>query len=146
MGYSDFVTSRGKRICREHFNHLVQASKIDGQISEEGLVMLQRKGRKFGLVDPEINRIIESEYHCKYTPPYSLIGKFIHLYNIAQIILADDVVTENEKKLLKRFSTEAGFKDDKIEQLIGILLDGIRRDEDENKLFEEFKRNNFFKD
>jgi hypothetical protein len=146
MGFSDFFTHSGKRICREHYNHLVQASRIDGKISEEEMAMLHRNGRKFGLTDPEINSIIESESKYDYNPPYSLIGKFIHLYNLAQIVLADDVITEHEKKLLKRFAIEAGFNDNVIEKLFEVLVDGIRRDEDEDKLFEEFKRKHFFRE
>jgi hypothetical protein len=142
MSFSDFVTHSGKRICREHYNHLVQASKVEGKISNEAMGMLREKGRKFGLTDPEINKIIESETHYQYIPPYSLIGKFIHIYNLAQIVLADDIVTENEMKLLKKFFLESGFND-KIETLLDLVIEGIRKDEEEDKLFEKFKRTHF---
>lgn len=142
MSFSDFLTHSGKRICREHYNHLVQASKIEGKISDEAMVMLHDKGRKFGLTDPEIDKIIESETHYQYVAPYSLIGKFIHIYNLAQIVLADDIVSENEIKLLKKFFLESGFND-KIDTLLDVVIEGIRRDEEEDKLFEEFKRTHF---
>jgi len=146
MNFADFITHSGKRICKEHYIHLVQVSRIDGKISDEEMKMLHKEGRKFGLTDPEIDKIIKSEATHHYTPPYSLKGKFTHLYNIAQIILADEVITEAEKKMIKRFAIEAGFNDKTIEKLMELLFDGIRKGKDEDILLAEFKRKHLFKD
>lgn len=146
MNFSDFVTNNGKKICKEHFLHLVQVSRIDGKISDDEMKMLHKKGKKFGLTDPEIDILIQSEAHHHYTPPVSLKAKFSHLYNIAQLILADDVVTESEKKMLKRFALEAGFKGDTVEKLADHLLDGIKKGKDEDDLLDHFRKEHLFKD
>lgn len=146
MNFSDFIKDNGKRISKEHFIHLVQVSKSDGRIIQDELELLHREGRKFGLTDPEIDTIIEYESHHNYNPPYSLHDKFEHLYNVAEMILADEVVTEGEKRVLKRFAIEAGFSDKTIEKLIGLLLEGINKGEDEERLFSSFKREILFRD
>jgi uncharacterized tellurite resistance protein B-like protein len=146
MNFSDFIKDTGKRISKEHYLNLVQVSKADGKINPGELELLHREGRKFGLTDPEVDKLIEFEAHNNYNPPYSLAEKFEHLYNIAEMILADEVVTEGEKKLIKRFAIEAGFSDKTIPKLIELLLTGIKKGEDEDKLFHRFKKEILFKD
>jgi len=146
MNFSDFIKDNGKRVSKEHYLHLVQVSRADGKINPEELALLHKEGRKFGLTDPEIDRIIEQEAKHHYDPPYSLHDKFEHLFNVAQMILADEVVSEGEKKLLKRFAIEAGFSDKTVARLIDLLISGIKGGEDEEILFNKFKKDILFKD
>jgi hypothetical protein len=59
------------------------------------------------------------------------------------MILADEEVTEGERKLLRRFAIEAGFDDKTIDNLMILLLEGIRNNESEEDLFDKFKRDLF---
>ena len=140
MNFSDYITNHGKRVNKEAFIHLVQISKTDGKIGQSELELLHKEGKKFGLTDPEIDKLIETERDHHYHQPYSLVEKFEHLYNLAEMILADEVVKEKELKMIRRFAIEAGFKDSKIEGLIEILFDGIKNDTNEEELFEKFKK------
>jgi uncharacterized tellurite resistance protein B-like protein len=140
MSFTDFITDSGKKICIEHYIHLVQVSRIDGSISDQEMRMLHREGRKFGLTDPEVDKIIKSESNHQYIPPYSLKGKFDQIYNVAQIILADEQVTEAESKMIKRFAIEAGFRDEVIPKIIDLLMEGIKKGDDEDDLFERFRK------
>ena len=99
-----------------------------------------KEGKKFGLSDPEIEKLIESEGNHVYHAPYSLHDKFEHMYNVAVLILADEVITEKEKRLLKRFAIEAGFEDKAVTHLIEILFEGIKNDESEESLLKKFKK------
>jgi len=146
MNFSDFIKDNGKRISREHYLRLVQVSRADGQLNKEELELLHQEGRKFGLTDPEIDKIIEQEANHHYDPPYSLRDKFEHLYNIGEMVLADEVVTDNERRLIKKFAIEAGFSDKTIAALIELLITGINNGEDEETLFEKFRDNILFKD
>jgi len=146
MNFSDFIKDNGKRISKQHYLHLVQVSKADGKIDPQELELLHKEGRKFGLTDPEVDRIIDMEAAHHYDPPYSLAEKFEHLHNIAEIIVADDVITEGERKLLNRFAIEAGFNDKTIPKLIDLLLKGIGEGVDEEKLLQKFRMEILFKD
>lgn len=145
MNFSDFITHHGKRINKDHYIHLIQVSKIDGVIDSTELEMLHKEGRKFGLTDPEIDKLINTEIHNHYQPPYSLHEKFEHLYNVAEMILADDVITESEKRMIKKFAIETGFDDKAIDKLIELLLEGIKNNESEEALLDKFKKH-LFKD
>lgn len=140
MSFTDFISHHGKRVNKEAFLHLVQISKADGKINKDEMELLHKAGKKFSLTDPEIDHLIHSERDHHYHPPYSLQEKFDHLYNIGEIILADDVVKEGEKKMIKRFAIEAGFEYSKIDALIDIVLKGIEKNTPEEELFEKFKK------
>ena len=139
MNFSDFITHHGKRVNKEAFTHLVQISRVDGKINKDEMELLHKEGKKFGLTDPEIDMLIHSEREQHYNPPYSLEEKFDHLYNIAEMILADEVVKEGEKKMIKRFAIEAGFEYSKIDDIVNLLLDGIKANSPEEELFRKFK-------
>jgi uncharacterized tellurite resistance protein B-like protein len=140
MSFADFITDSGKRIKKDHFIHLVQVAEIDGKIDKQEMEVLHKEGRKFGLTDPEIDALIDKEKDFHYVPPYSLQEKFEEIYNIASIILADDEVSEPEKKMLRRYAIAAGLSDSTIEMVSDIVIDGIRKGVDEETLFKEFKR------
>jgi len=140
MNFSDFITHHGKRVNKNAFVHLVQISRIDGKIHDDELELLYKEGKKFGLTDPEIDKLVHSERDHHYHPPYSLEEKFEHLYNIAEMILADEVVKEGEKKMIKRFAIEAGFEYSKIDDIINLLLEGIKANTDEEELFKKFRK------
>lgn len=143
MNFSDFITDYGKRVNKDYFIHLIQVSKADGKIDDAELELLHKEGKKFGLTDPEIDKLIESEGSNHYNAPYSLEEKFEHLYNVGQMIMADEVVSEGEIKLLRRFAIEAGFSDNAIDRLIDILIKGIRDNQSEEALLSKFRANMF---
>jgi uncharacterized tellurite resistance protein B-like protein len=140
MNFSDFITNHGKRVNKNAFIHLVQVSKTDGKIQKDELELLYKEGRKFGLTEPEIDKLINSEKDHHYHAPYSLEDKFEHLYNIAEMILADDKIKDKELRMIKRFAIEAGFNDSKIDGLIEILFEGIKKNTEEEDLFGKFKK------
>jgi hypothetical protein len=140
MNFTDFITNTGKRINKEYFVNLIQVSKVDGKINDTELELLHKEGKKFGLTDPEIDKLINTESHNHYHAPYSLAEKFEHLYNVTVMVLADEVVTESEKKMIRKFAIEAGFNDQVVEGVLQLLLDGVARGEEEEKLLKDFKR------
>lgn len=140
MNFTHFITHHGKRVNKEHYLHLVQVAKIDGMVKGSELELLHKEGKKFGLTDPEIDHLINTEESHNYHPPYSLEDKFEQLYNIAVMILADDVVTESEKRMIRRYAIAGGFSNDAVEGLVEILLKGVAKGEEEDKLLKEFKK------
>ena len=139
MSFSDFVTGHGSRISKQHYLNLIDVFKVDGKINPDEFVLLHKEGRKFGLTDGEIDKLINEKSYHPFHAPYSLEEKFEQLYNVATMILADEIVTEEEKKALKRIALEAGFNEEVIERLRPILIDGIQNNESEESILAKFK-------
>ena len=72
MNFTDFITHHGKRVNKEYFISLIQVSKTDGKIAPAELQLLYKEGKKFGLTEPEIEKLIASEGTHHYHAPYSL--------------------------------------------------------------------------
>lgn len=140
MNFTDLITSHGKRVTKDAFIYLVQVSRVDGKIHKDELELLHKEGRKFGLTEPEIDKLIHAERDHHYHAPYALEEKFEHLYIIAEMILADDVVKEKEKNIMRRFAIEAGFEFSKIDGLLDIIIEGIKKDISEEELFKKFRK------
>ncbi len=143
MNFTDFFTHHGKRVNKDYFINLIQVSKVDGKIAASEQEMLHKEGKKFGLTDPEIDNLISTEGHNSYHAPYSLAEKFEHLYNVALMILADEEVSDSERKMIRKFAIEAGFGDKAIDRLLEILFEGISKNETEEALLAKFKKNLF---
>ena len=139
MSFTDFITDHGRRIRKEHFIHLVQVARMDDRVNQSELDLLHKEGKKFGLTDPEIDEIIKSEKTHYYDPPYSLADKFDQLYNISKMILADDIVSEAEKKMIKIYAIAAGFNSENVEKLLDLFVDEIRKGTDEEALFKKLQ-------
>lgn len=144
MSFSDFITDNGKRISKDNLINLIQVSQVDGIVSPLELDLIHRAGRKFGLTDPEIDELISKESNHHYDPPYSLDEKFEQLFHIAEMALADNIVTGNEMKMMKKYAIAAGFDDRVIEGLLELTLNGIRKGDEPELILKEF-RNKLFK-
>jgi uncharacterized tellurite resistance protein B-like protein len=145
MAFTDFINNHGVKIPKVHYLHLIQVARADGKIDPQEMAILHKEGRRFGLTDEEIDKLIENEKDHQYHPPYSLDDKFEDLFYIAEMILADDHISDSESKLLRRFAIEVGFDDRTIEILNEVLIGGIRNNESEETILKKFKSRLFKK-
>ena len=139
MSFTDFITKQGVKVPKMHYLHLIQAARADGKIDRQEMTILHKEGRRFGLTDAEIDELIEKERDHHYNPPYSLDDKFEDLFYIAEMILADDDVSDDEAKLLRKFAVEVGFDERTIEILNEVLIGGIRNRDSEEEILKKFK-------
>lgn len=140
MSFSDFITHHGKRVNKDAFVHLVQISKSDGKIQKDEYELLHKEGKRFGLTDPEIDKLIKTEGEHNYHPPYSLDEKFEQLLQTAEMILADNVVTEGEMKMIRKFAIAAGFRFEVIDELIDVVINGVKNNTPEEELLGTYKK------
>jgi hypothetical protein len=59
---------------------------------------------------------------------------------MGEMIMADEVVDEKERRMIKKFAIEAGFSDSKLAGLAEILIEGIKMNTEEEILFSKFKQ------
>ena len=143
MSFNDFTTDHGRTIGKQHYLNLIEVFRINGKTSPAEYELLKKEGVKFGLTDEEIERLIHQPSPQAYYAPYSLEDKFNQLYNVAEMVLADENVTDDEIRLLRRFAIEVGFDDRAIEILRDVLIGGIRNNESEEVLLKKFRKELF---
>ena len=145
MSFRDFISNHGVKVPKIHYLHLIQVARADGKIAPQEMAILRKEGRRFGLTDAEIDDLIRKEKDHQYHPPYSLNEKFEDLYYVAEMMLADDVINDDELRLLRRFAIEVGFDDRAVKIMEEILIEGIINKVSEEELLKRFKTELFKK-
>lgn len=125
---------------KEHFRHLVDIAIADGIIEDEEHKMLKRIGKNLGLTDAEIEELIDSSKNTTYNPPYELKKRFEQMYAIVKMVLADGKIENNEMRLATNIGLKSGFTETEIPVLLSVLIGGIRNEEDEDDLFDQYRK------
>lgn len=130
----------GRKQDKEHFVHLVQIALADGIIEDAEFDMLKRIGKKLGLTNPEIDGLLEVTKKTEYIPPYEFEKRFGQLYDVIKMVIADGIIDDNEMHLATRIGLKSGFSEQDIPVLLNVLITGIKNNEQEDDLFELFKK------
>ena len=125
---------------KEHFIHLIQMANADGKIDDVELEMLSRMGNKLGLTATEVADLLKTSKKSEYIPPYELSKRFEQLYDVIKIVYADGVIDDNEMRLASGLAMKSGFAEEEIPTLISVLIEGIKRGDDEDDLFTLYKK------
>lgn len=125
---------------KEHFKHLVDVAMADGVIEEQELKMLHRLGKNLGLTKAEIDVLIESTKNSTYNPPYELKKRFEQMYTIIKMVLADGKIENNEMRMATNIGLKSGFPESEIPVLLNVLINGIRNEEDEEEIFDQYRK------
>lgn len=129
-----------KKQDKAHFTHLIQVAIADGTIDTAELTLLYRLGKKMGFTDPEMDELIESTRNSMFIPPYELAKRFEQVYEIVRMMLADGKIDNAEMRLAANLALKSGFAEKEIPGLLLLLMDGIRKGEDEEDLFLVYKK------
>lgn len=129
-----------KKQDKEHFKHLIQIALADGKIEDNEIKMLNSLGKNLGFTEPEINDLLNSTKQSAYNPPYELAKRFEQIYGIVKMVLADDKIDSNEMRLATGLALKSGFQENEIPALLVLLIDGIKKGEEEEDLFKIYKK------
>lgn len=124
----------------EYFIHLVRIAKADDIVSGPELELLHRMGKMLGFADTEIDQWIESTGKSDYLPPIELSRRFEQVYCIIKMALSDGIIDKNEMRLVTSFAIKSGFTENEIPKLLLLLIDGIKQGNDDDDLFELYKK------
>ncbi len=140
MKFLDHFDHPERKQGKEHFLHLVQIANADGKIDEAEQKLLSRLGSKLGLTDPEIEELMTSNKQSSYIPPYELTKRFEQLYEIVKMVSADGEVSDDEMQLANSLAIKSGFEEEDLPLLMPLLIEGIKKGEDEEDLFAVYKK------
>jgi uncharacterized tellurite resistance protein B-like protein len=140
MSVLEYFDHNEKRQKKDLFSQLVKVSKADGKIEFKEEKQLYNIGRRCGLTEEEIEKIIQNKEISEYIAPMELQKRFEHLYQVIKIVLADNEIDESEIKMVRYFAKSAHFTDAEIDKVLPLLLHGIPEGKDEEDLFAEYRK------
>jgi len=140
MNFLEHFDHPSRKQDKEHFGHLIQVAMADGKIETSELEMLHRFGSKLGLTAPEVDDLLETSKKSAYIPPYELSKRFGQLYDVIKMVYADGQINNNEMRLATGLALKSGFAEEEIPVLLALLISGIKNGDDEDDLFDLYKK------
>ncbi|MDO6854222.1 hypothetical protein Q4599_11585 [Cellulophaga lytica] len=110
---------------KSHFLRLYQIAISDDNFDLLELQMLYRFAEERGVGKEQLNEILLSPFDISAVPE-TLNLKIEYLYDLALMIWADDIVTEDEVNALKKYCLKFDFLEENIDELSQFLLENAK--------------------
>lgn len=91
------------------------------------LQMLYHLADHRGIPKEELDRLFLNPINHESTIPEDLNTRIEYLYDLTQIIWADQKITDDEMITLKKYCKKFGFLDDNIDDLAHYLIDCVQK-------------------
>ena len=111
---------------KSHFLRLYQMAFSDDNFDTLEMQMLYKFAEERGLSKEQLNEILLNPSH-NTSIPETLEKRVEYLYDLAIMIWADEVITEDEYITLKKYCKKFEFLDENITELADYLLDAAKR-------------------
>ena len=106
---------------KSHFLRLYQMAFADDNFDVLELKMLYKFAEERGLSKDQLNEILLNPSQESFVPD-SLEEKIEYLYDLALMIWADGIVTEDEINTLKKYCLKFQFLEENIDDICDFLL------------------------
>ena len=106
---------------KSHFLRLYQIAFSDDNFDVLEMQMLYKFARERGVSKDQLNEILLNPSN-EISIPETLEKKIEYLYDLAIMIWADEVVTEDEMNTLNKYCRKFGFLEENIDELSDFLL------------------------
>lgn len=110
---------------KSHFLRLYQMAFADDNFHALEMQMLYKFAEERGLSKEQLNDILLNPSHDTSIPK-TLEKRVEYLYDLAVMIWADEIVTDDEYITLKKYCLKFEFLDENITQLADYLLESAK--------------------
>ena len=118
MSFADLYTSGEHRRNLAHFAALATLASIDGEISTEEKILLDRFATKLDITKLEYEEVLrkENKYPIDSTPDSE--KRLERLYDLFKIVYSDHKIDGEERILIKKYAIGLGFTEEKADKVI----------------------------
>ncbi len=144
MSISDLYSSGAHKKNIGHFASIVKLAMADEIITEGEQQLLERLAKRLEISEEEYKMIVKNPEKHPINPPVSYDARIERLYNLAQMIFADDEVSKEEVSVLQRVAVGLGFPQDNVEKVSDEALHLVMNNNDLKEFTRAIKRVNRF--
>ena len=119
---------------KNHLKNLVALASVDGHIHEDEIAYLYKIGKKYQLKPQQIKKILDQKEQIEPEIPEPHHQKVALLYDLVGMMMADNVIEDEEMEFCKKMFKKFGYK----ELLIDEMVDLHRQVVDNTDAWEEF--------
>ena len=138
MHISNLYTTGFKQRNRDHFAAIVRIALADGVITDEEQAFINRTAINLEIEEEEAASIIKNVDQYQINPPSSKRVRLERLYDLARIVLVDNIADDAEKKLMHRLVIGLGFDADQANSIVEKSFIEIQKGCDEDDFISAF--------
>ncbi|WP_405199369.1 hypothetical protein [Christiangramia sp. LLG6405-1] len=112
---------------KSHFLRLYQMALTDDKFDVLELKTLYSFADDRGVPREELDRLLLNPVNHSSTIPKDVNTRIEYLYDLATMILADNVITEDEKITLRKYCRKFEFLEENVNELADYLLECVQK-------------------
>jgi uncharacterized tellurite resistance protein B-like protein len=121
---------------KSHFLRLYQIALSDENFNHREMQLLYHFAEERGISKSDLDSILTGSIG-EVTIPETLEERIEYLYDFAQMIWADEKVTEDEMNAFKKYCKKFEFLDENIDELTTYLLTNAKEENSLSKILQE---------
>lgn len=118
MSFVDLYSSGEHRRNLAHFAAMASLAAVDGVVSKEEKLLLDRFANKLDISPEEYKTVMKKENKYPIDPPISSERRLERLFDLFQVIFADHDIDEQELILVKKYAIGLGFTNENADKVI----------------------------
>ncbi|UII30647.1 TerB family tellurite resistance protein [Fulvivirga ulvae] len=137
MKFSEILNlfRQGKSTAKSHMKNLIEMAAADGNFDEVEYQLLQRIAKRNGISNGQLKSIRNNPDTVAFEVPEDKLERFSQLYDLVHMMIIDNEVHNEEKKLCNLFAIKFGYPRERIEEIISTIQSNIGNGNDhENTL------------
>lgn len=111
---------------KTHFIRLYKIALADEDFGVLELQMLYLFAEERGVPKSELDKLLDNPVDHESLIPPGLNHRIEYLYDLATMILVDNVVTEDERNTLRKYCKKFEFLDENVDSLADYLLNCVK--------------------
>lgn len=102
---------------KSHIRNLIRIGMADGHFEQEETQKIYRIARHLGVTQEEVDQLIADPNQIGFIAPSNIEERLERFVNLLRVILADGMVTDEERRLLRRLGVGLDIDLDKIDAM-----------------------------
>ena len=127
MSFWDIFQSSEKKKRLSHIRNIIAVMTADGKVQPEELVLLVKIGKRWGISEREIRRILNNPSSIKLYVPKSIKERVQQMLEMTMMMMVDGKIDATEMMICKVAAVQLGFKPAIVDKMIKDIIDIVQK-------------------
>lgn len=142
MSIQELYESGFKKRNRDHFAAIVHVAMIDGKVSGQEQVFLDRLARNLDVSEQDYKEILKDYASHPINPPLTYNARLERLYDLSRMVSVEQELGDKQHVLLERFGIGLGFTPENVKYVVDKALNLVSLGINLDNFIEEMKNMN----
>jgi uncharacterized tellurite resistance protein B-like protein len=121
MGLISIMDLLERKKRESHIRNLLEIALADGTFDEEEILLISDIASNYDISREEVDRIRNNPDSISFTPPSSMKARLLQMYDLVELMLADQHIHDKELILCHEFAAKLGVEEDVVDEMIELL-------------------------